>query len=296
MKEKQERIVAAVAEPISGSPSVVRGGINIGDLYMDMLCERYKNRGIKTGLSDPKRKRDIEKRAMELGISTEGEPERREKYKTLKIDGKVYMSHDDFAAYYKELRGYKLPGFYSRAESEYETGIGGTKNVQESGKPPKKAIWLAVKRNTVDNAVSLFDTYIASERREHMKEEVKTVRAKRIPKGILPVFAAVTLSALLMVCSSVMVSRATSAVGQLENEIEVLEGEKTDLASALEVKNNMLDIKKIAVEEYGMIGGEYVSSRYLNLGEEEKIEVYDGKEKDGSLISQLLRAIGLKND
>ncbi len=296
MKERQERIVAATAEPVSGSPSVARGGINISDLYMDMLCERYKNRGIKTGLADPKRKNDIEARAQKLGISTEGEAARREKYKTLRIDGKSYMSHDDFAAYYKELRGYKLPGFYSRAESEYESANGGMKNVQESGNPPKKAIWLAIKRNTVSSALALFDTYIASERREHMKEEVKTVKAKRIPRGVLPVFAAVTLSALLIVCSTVMVSRATSAVGKLENEIEALEEERIDLNASLEVKNDMLEIKRLAVEEYGMISGDYAASRYLDLGNAEKVEVYDEKEEDGSLISQLLRAVGLKSD
>ncbi len=295
MKDRQERIVAATAEPVAGSPSVNRGGINISDLYMDMLCERYRNRGIKTGATDPARRAKIEKQAGSLGLSMVEDQERQAQYRTLQVDGRSYMSHDDFAAYYRESRGFKLPAFYSRAEDE-RGSAGAGKNVQESGKPPKKAKWLAVKRRVSSGTRDFLDSYIVGEVRDHFKEEVKTGYERQIPKGILPVFAAVTVSLLLIVCSSVMVSRGTQAVGKLEDKIDRLYAEKEDLRTDLEVKNNMLDIKKIAVEEYGMISADYAASRYLELGEDEKIEIYEEKEKDESLLSQLLRAIGLKSD
>jgi hypothetical protein len=88
-----------------------------------------------------------------------------------------------------------------------------------------------------------------------------------------------------------MVSRASSSVSLLEDKIDALSFEIPDLEGKLEVKNNMLNIKDIAVGEYGMISGDYASARYVDLREDEKIEKHD-KENDGSWLRDLLRAIG----
>jgi hypothetical protein len=89
-----------------------------------------------------------------------------------------------------------------------------------------------------------------------------------------------------------MVSRASWEVGRLEYRLERLEEERDDLATDLEVKNNLLEIQRIAVGEYGMISGDYAASRYIDVTEEEKIEMREsGKEKD-SLLMRLMRAIG----
>jgi hypothetical protein len=93
-----------------------------------------------------------------------------------------------------------------------------------------------------------------------------------------------------------MVSRASAKNSSLEYKLDNLIAVKNDLEADLDVKNDMLDIKRIAVEEYGMISGEYAASRYVDVTEDEKIEVYGEKEKSESLLSQILRAIGLKDD
>ncbi len=295
MKREEARVVDATAEPVTGSPSGRFGGADISALYIDMLCERFKNRGIKTGVNDAKKSAEIEKNARLLGIDVGEKKVDHEKYKTMNIDGKAYMSHDDFAAYYKDLRGYKLPKFYPRAEKEYVEAEAGEKVVQESGKPPKKALWLAIIKRVKDLVKDFFSEFVVAEFRQQA-DEVREGKSTRIPRGFLTVCAIVTLSLLMIVCSSVMVSRALREVSILENRIEKLEDIRYDLYTDLEVKNNMLFIKETAVEEYGMISGDYAASRYVDLTEDEMIEFYENETAEESLLSQLLRAVGLKDD
>ena len=290
MKKTSTRVVAAPPEMISGTA----GGIDIGALYVDMLCERFKNRGIKSGLSELK-SAEIRKNAKMLGLSVDSVSAEDAKYKSLNVDGKMYMSSDDFAAYYKDLRGYRLPNFYSRAEKEYEEAEAGAKNVQDSGKPPKKAIWLAIKRRIKDGVCDFFSMFVVEEVRKH-SEEMEEGTKTRVPKKVIPTLCVVTLSLMLIVCSTVMVSRASGEISQLEGEIEVIEYEKNDLEGKLNMKNDMLNIKDIAVNQYGMISGDFAASRYIDIKEDEKIVIYDEAEKSESLLTKLLKAIGLLED
>ena len=296
MKKTQARIVAASAEPMAGSPSYPHGGIDVSALYIDMLCERFRDRGIRTGAVEPARRAELEKSAKLLGIEEKQVSAEDDKYKTMKIDGKAYMSCDDFAAYYKDLRGYRLPSFYTRAENEYEASEAGAKGVQESGKPPKKAVWLAVKKHTKEVGGQFLKEFVVDEFKDHFNEDVLEGKKSKMPAGVIPALSVVAISLLLVVCSSVMVSRASREIGILEDDVEELIVIRDDLEADLEVKNNMLDIKEIAVKELGMISGDYAASRYLDLTEDEKIELFNGKEKGESLLSQLLKAIGLKQD
>ncbi len=295
MKKVRARVATAMAEPMVGSPTGACGGIDISALYIDMLCERFKNRGIKSGLSEAK-SAEIRRNAEMLGLEIDGVSAYDEKYRTMRIDGKSYMSSDDFAAYYKDLRGYKMPHFYSRAEKEYDEAEAGAKNVQESGKPPKKALWLAIKRRTKDTALEFVNGYIVNEARKQVEEEVVEGKKKRFPRGVIPTLAAVTLSLLLIVCSAVMVSRASREVSILEDDVEELMEVRDDLATVLEVKNNMLDIKRVAIEEFNMISREYAKSVFIDVKEDEKIVLYDKGLVGESFIRTLLKAIGLIGD
>lgn len=107
---------------------------------------------------------------------------------------------------------------------------------------------------------------------------------------------AVTVSLMLCVCASVMVSRASADVSSLEDRIDELTYQIGDLEGKLEVKNNMLDIKKTAVEQYGMISAEYASGRYIDIKDEESIKKHDGKASSSTWLSELLEAIGFEND
>jgi hypothetical protein len=166
----------------------------------------------------------------------------------------------------------------------------------QDGKPPKKAVWLAIKRRIKDFLRDFFSVFVLEEIRKQSEEEMIEGKKKRIPRGVLPTIAVVTLSLLMVVCSSVMVSRATADVGNLEDEIEELRDVRSDLEADLVVKNDMLNIKDIAVNQYGMISSDYATSRYLDIAEDERIEIYGSPEKSDSLLTRLLKAIGLVED
>jgi hypothetical protein len=309
MKKKSVTKVDAIAETMSGSPSAIGAGVDVTALYIDMLCERFKNRGIKTSAqtdTERQRARDAA-RYKQLGIrmGKEGVCATDAKYKSLNINGRSYMSSDDFAAYYKDLRDYKLPRFYSRSQREYddaEAAAMAEKNVQESGKPPKKAKWLAITKHAKDKVKEIPSHINREEFQEFADEwflvdkekEIKEGKKTKMPAGVISTLAIVTLSLLLIVCSSVMVSRASSSVSLLEDKIDSLSFEIRDLEGKLEVKNNMLNIKEIAVSQYGMISGDYASARYVDLREDEKIEKHD-KPSGDSWLGELLRAIGFES-
>lgn len=295
MKKTGARVSAAISEPMAGSPSSSFGGIDIGALYIDMLCEKFKNRGIKTGLSEQK-SAEIRRNAEKLGIELDSVSAKDEKYRTLRVDGKTYMSSDDFAAYYKDLRGYKLPSFATRAENEYKEAEAAAKSVQESGRPPKKALWLAVKRHIKDGVKDFFSVFVIEELRRQSEETVVEGKKKRIPRGVLSTIAIVTLSLLLIVSSSVMVSRASGEVSRLEYEIEQLQVEKKDLDGKLIEGSDMIEIKRLAVDEYGMISGDYATSKYIDVTEDEMIELFDKKGESESFLTKVLKAIGFIKD
>ena len=116
----------------------------------------------------------------------------------------------------------------------------------------------------------------------------------KMPKGILSMLAVVTVSLMLCVCASVMVSRASADVSSLEERIDGLIYDIGDLEGKLEFKNNMLDIKRIAVEEYGMISAEYASGRYIDVREDESIVKHEGKGSSSNWLAELLEAIGFE--
>ena len=298
MNKSKARIVARAAEPMIGSSSY--SGVDVSSLYIDMLCEKFRDRGIRRVDNDVKKK--TSRSYVATGVLGEEISPYDPKYRNLKVDGKSCMSSDDFAAYYKDLRGYKLPKHYSRDQREYGECGDMASNVQESGKSPKKALWLAVRSVVKKKARDLASCVKASELERlsaewfpvDKKENRLAGRKKKMPRGTISLIAVVTLSLLLIVCSSVMVSRSSGEVSKLEYKIEVLEGQRNELKTKLEVKNDLLEIQKIAVEEYGMISGDYAASRYVDVTDDEVIEEYGDKNGKESLISKLIKAIGFK--
>ncbi len=290
----------------SSAPSVALGsqsarGVDVAALYIDMLCEHFKDRGIKVGVQSGTEPRGRAKSKFEqLYPDKAGVSASDSKYRSQNIGGRACMSSEDFANYYRDLRDYKLPRFYSRAESEYEEADTKAKAiVQESGRTPKKAKWLAVTKHAGKKIKEIpshlnkeeFTQFAESWFEFRQGETVAQGEKKSMPRGILPIIFAVTLSLLLIVCASVMVSRASAEVASLESKLEDLDREIRDLEGKLEVKNDLLEIKRIAVEEYGMISAEYASSRYVDIKERDTLVNVDG-DKGGSWLSDILRAIG----
>ncbi len=308
--QKDEELSAEGVRVIDGGEKYVSGS-DMSSVYIDMLCERFRNRGISTKVNaDAKRQAEKEEsirrlapRAYEIEFGKVSPYDK--KYRTGRFDGKSYMSSDDFAAYYRDLRNYKLPKYYTRPVSEYRDAEekAAREKAEIEGIPPKKVMWLAVKQELSEklkklraelNAEGLKKfgwEWFPADKAENRVEGKK----RRIPKGIISSFSVVTLSLLMIVCSSVMVSRAQSRVSELENEISSLEEIRDELNNDLEIKNDMLMIKEIATGSYGMVSREYVNSKYIEMDLPEQIQTYS-KPKKESTLSSILRAIGLKKE
>ena len=305
MKKNTSRCFERASAIAVGSPQT-HGAADVVTLYIDMMCERFKDRGIKTSVQSDAEARDgrdsARSRLIKLYPSMAGVSAEDKKYNSINVGGRACMSSEDFANYYRDLRDYKMPRFYSRSEREYEEAeaAGLAEGVQETGDSPKKAVWLTVKGH-IKKALSHLNkeelTRVSEEWFELEKDdEVREGEKKRMPRGVIPIILAVSLSLMLIVCSSVMVSRASAEVSSLEEKIDSLNVEIRDLEGKLEVKNNMLEIYRIATEQYGMIGEDYASSRYVDIREDEQVKSVNGNEEKSSWLDDLLRAIGFKKD
>ena len=292
-----------------GQINVARAiGSDICDVYINMLCERYKNRGVTTRV-----KCDADAQSSRHKIAVCNAPGAYSidymrvspfdaKYRTGSYKGKSYMSSEDFALYYRDLRDYRTPRQASRAEEEYaeiqQRSIEKKKEI-EAGTRSKKAKWLALthtvksKIKEVKSRLNLeeFKRFSADWFPADCEENRREGKTKKMPRGIVPSFVIVGLSLLLIVSGSVMVSRAEMKVSDLEYQIDSYEATRDELLVDIELKNDMLMVKEWAMQN-GMVSGEYVNSKHIDIENPESIESFEKKEEKG-FFHKLLIAIGL---
>ncbi len=270
--------------------------------YIDLLCERFKNKGI-AEKANTDAQNDISasnKRRLRYKESTI-DPKSK-KYKTGLYNGKLYTGSDDFARYYKDLRGPKSPDAASRDEEEYRRALAESK--REVKLQSKKEMRLAIRKLIGEklreiglipiNPRKLMESIGRGFPDADAQGEVKAKR-QGLPKGMPLAIIIIFVSLLLIVTSSVMVSRTESDISRLESRLEDLKEEEAKLNADLEVKNNMIDIKEIAEGQYGMVSAEYVASRYIHIEREDKI-IFNTDYSRESAIVRLLEALGLKKE
>ncbi len=120
-----------------------------------------------------------------------------------------------------------------------------------------------------------------------------TQSSRRFPISAFAAIVAVAVSLMLIVASSVMIHHGEKRVSQLTVELSELAGEVSDLQSELDVKNDLLLIRDIATDEFGMIEEKYVKMQYLSMGSSDSIEVFEEKKQEKVGLSAILSAIGL---
>ncbi len=117
---------------------------------------------------------------------------------------------------------------------------------------------------------------------------------KRFPLSAFAALAAIAVSLMLIVASSVLVDQGEKRVNALTVELSALSGEVADLRSDLSVQNDVLDVRDYAMQELGMVDERYVQMQYLTLGNEDSIEVYEEEKEQSVGIAALLSALGVK--
>ena len=270
--------------------------------YISLLCERFRNKGIAEKAHIDAEADIAESKKRRAKHKDEVVDPRSKKYKTSLHDGKLYTGSDDFARYYNHLRGPKTPDAALRDEEEYKKALADAK--KEVKLQSKKEMRLAIRKLIGEKLgeigiipirpKKLIETVGRGFPDAEVQGEVK-VKGKGMPKGMLFTVMILFVSLLLIVTSSVMVSRTESDISRLESRLEELKEQEAKLSVDLEVKNNMIDIKEIAESEYGMVSAEYVASRYIHIDREDKI-ILDKSYADKSAIIRLFEALGLKKE
>ena len=204
--------------------------------------------------------------------------------------GKETMDSSDLIRYIGETRAKRIQS----SDFSEETGVYDAANPQsaceETAIVPTESV--ATRKNTL---ATLPQT--VKEKLPVWFQGGKSVASKgekRFPFSAFAAMVAVAVSLMLIVASSVMLTRAESRISALTLEAEELNDEIAELRSDVEVNNNLLQIREIATNEYGMVESEYVEMNYLDLQQKETIEVYENDRDGGIGLSALLSAMGIK--
>lgn len=273
--------------------------------YVEALCQRYKDRGIAAHVRlDAKRQEREEalSHAMAPGAYIMAErvsDGKADKYRTGLYKGERHMTADDFVRYYHDQRSYKMPNYSVRATVEEQTQAEAT-----GGQSPKKALWLTVTEQMPGSVRKYLESPATARLAEvsrdwfpiEKEQKIEKSEAKKMPAGVLGAMLTVTLCCVMIVSSSVMVSLSLREASILQSKLDALDKQYTTLNTELSLKNDMLEIERIAVEEYNMVRSEFVPTQVLTTQSENTVEVYEPKNEFGQGLSNLLSAIGIIKD
>ena len=127
-----------------------------------------------------------------------------------------------------------------------------------------------------------------------MKRGDTSTETKKLPISAFAAILAITVSLMLIVASALMITHTETKISKLNSEISTLQTEIRDLEGKLEASADLMEIRRIAVEEYGMVEGDYLRMERLSLGSDDSIEVYEKNEDRELGLSAILSAIGWK--
>jgi len=96
-----------------------------------------------------------------------------------------------------------------------------------------------------------------------------------------------------MIYNIVRINEYTIAISELKSRYNQLVTEQSELMLKLEKKNDLVEIERIATEQYGMVKRDKVAKQYVNVGEGDVIEVETEAEAETSSdgLSSLMSAI-----
>lgn len=127
------------------------------------------------------------------------------------------------------------------------------------------------------------------------QDNVKTVKKKSrksFPVGAVVIVTICTLLLMFTVVSYVQINEYTIEVASLRGELSDLVEKSNDLEVSLEEKNDMLEIERIATEEYGMVKSDQLTKKHISLEQEDKIEVVETEpSEDMTVVSSVMSAI-----
>lgn len=152
----------------------------------------------------------------------------------------------------------------------------------------------AVKEENKSSALSALATNIKPilSVKQDKVETVKKKNSRPFPVSAVVIVTICTLLLMFTVVSYVQINEYTIEVASLRGELSDLVAEGNDLDVKLEQKNDMLEIERIAIEEYGMVKSDQLTKKHISLDQEDKIEVVETEPgEDMTVVSSVMSAI-----
>ena len=288
-----------------------------GAHYIEMFCERYRDRGIAGRMhADAARqeKKEALSRAIAPGAYVGAEQlagkEQLDAYRSGIVDGKRYMTADDFARYYHDQRGYKFPQYRAATDEERIAAVKAVAPTREVRlEQPKKAGWLTdtdklpafLQKLTANRVFTWLNEWAGDtfprETEMRTRPASKAQGFRPIPAGLVAALVTVVVSMSMVIGSTVLVSQATQEYSQMKDTLAEVRELNGELSDQLDLKNDMLGIEEKASDELGMVHEKYLNGEYLTEDKEDYLEVFD-KDRDGERtfnLSWLLSAFGIGN-
>ncbi len=281
--------------------------------YMDMFCERYRDRGIAGRVhadAAKQEKKEALNRAGAPGAYVSADDlagqEQLDVYRSGVSDGRRYMTVDDFARYYHDQRGYKFPQYRTATDEDRIAAVKAVAPARDRRlEQPKKAGWLTdtdklprfLRWTLRFRPVRWLNEWAGETfpREPEMRVETPSSRTRRIPVGLTAALVTVVVSMSMVISGTVLVSRSTRELSQQKEMLAELQEAYGELSDELALKNDSLGLEERAAEEFGMVPERYLQGEYLDEDKEDELEVYDedrdGEKKTG--LAWLLSAIGL---
>ena len=139
-----------------------------------------------------------------------------------------------------------------------------------------------VQANSISSVRKIKSTDAGKNKMREKDHEIRSKTRKPFPIGIA--FFVIIFTVFLMMCVSnyVALNENTREVSELKAELEVLKAEEKKLNAELDKKYDMVEIERYATEQLGMVNSSDVDKMYIEVSDDEKIEVYE-VEEDGTI-------------
>ncbi len=134
---------------------------------------------------------------------------------------------------------------------------------------------------------------VSSKAPRNRREGTVEAKEKRaLPIGTILMLAMITVLLLMVVSNYVVINEYTHEVSEMRSEVQMLSKEKEKLSSELESKNDYMTMEKYASSVLGMEGSESADQVYIEVDEDDSIEVFE-VEEDGTkgVIATVMSAL-----
>ncbi len=259
---------------------------------ISLLSQKYASRGIvKAVQSSAQEQIAREEKTRELApdayrLSTLSDPAADLIYRR----GKEAMNSSDLLRYFDETHQMRVRGqdFSSLAEEDDEACE------EEKALSPINGEVVPSVASSDQHPAAIARRFLTRARTWVDAGEVDRSQNKRtFPLSAFAALFAVAMSLMLIVASSIMTNEAEERVIALNRKVDQMVVEVADLQSDWDVQNNLIQIRRIATEEYGMVGEEYIKVHYISVSDEDRVESFKEESSGGIRLSALLSAIGI---